>query len=148
MVVSELLQRENISVNIKGKHGRTPLYIAAEEGHVFIVKCLLAHRNIEVNMKNSPGGATALMGASRRGHSRIVELLLQHPGCNPDLLDRDGQVSQSVSQVQDLRHVSVFQTALQHARTNSVKWRLHNYTYRSRSVDNVMGAKRSADSPH
>ena len=27
--------------------------------------------------RNGPGGATALMGASRRGHSRIVELLLQ-----------------------------------------------------------------------
>lgn len=124
MVVAELLQRENIKVNIKGKHGRTALYIAAEEGHVFIVKCLLAHQDIDVNIKNAPGGATALMGASRRGHSRIVELLLQHPDCNPDMLDRDGQ------------------TALQHARTNSVKWRLHNYSYRSRSVDNVMGSKR------
>ena len=28
-------------------------------------------------LRNGPGGATALMGASRRGHSRIVELLLQ-----------------------------------------------------------------------
>ena len=32
---------------------------------------------IFANSRNGPGGATALMGASRRGHSRIVELLLQ-----------------------------------------------------------------------
>ena len=76
------------------------------------------------HQRNAPGGATALMGASRRGHSRVVELLLQHPDTDPDILDRDGQ------------------TALQHARTNSVKWRLHNYSYRSRSVDNVMGSQR------
>ena len=76
------------------------------------------------HFRNAPGGATALMGASRRGHSRVVELLLQHPDTDTDILDRDGQ------------------TALQHARTNSVKWRLHNYSYRSRSVDNVMGSQR------
>ena len=51
MVVAELLQRENILVNIKGKHGRTPLYIAAEGGHVFIVKCLLSHTSIDVNSR-------------------------------------------------------------------------------------------------
>jgi len=124
MVVSELLQRENIKVNIKGKHGRTPLYIAAEGGHVFIVKCLLRHPNIDVNSRNAPGGATPLMGASRRGHSRVVELLLQHPGCDPDVSDKDGH------------------TAQHHARTNSVKWRLHNYSYRSRSCDNMMGPQR------
>jgi len=124
MVVAQLLERDNIKVNIKGKHGRTPLFIAAEGGHVFIVKCLLRHPNIDVNSRNAPGGATALMGASRRGHSRVVELLLQHPDTDTDILDRDGQ------------------TALQHARTNSVKWRLHNYSYRSRSVDNVMGSQR------
>ena len=36
---------------IKGRHGRTPLYIAAEEGHVFVVKCLLAHSTIDVNSR-------------------------------------------------------------------------------------------------
>lgn len=121
MVVEELLQKENIRVNIKGKHGRTPLYLAAEEGHVYIVKCLLQHPDIDLNIKNSPGGATALMGASRRGHSRIVELLLQHPQCDPDLVDREGN------------------TALHHARTPSVKWRIHNHSFRSRSMENVLG---------
>ena len=51
VAVAELLQRENILVNIKGKHGRTPLYIAAEGGNVFIVKCLLSHTNIDVNSR-------------------------------------------------------------------------------------------------
>jgi len=90
LLVSELLKLDNIKVNIKGRHGRTPLYIAAEEGHVFVVKCLLAHPDIDVNSLNSPGHATPLMIASRKGHSRVVELLLQHPDCDPHLLDREG----------------------------------------------------------
>jgi len=124
VVVADLLQRKNIQVNIKGRHGRTPLYIAAEEGHVFVVKCLLAHMNIDVNSRNNPGCATPLMIASRRGHSRVVELLLQHPDCDPDLLDRDGN------------------NASRHARTNSVKYRLHNFSYKSKSVENVMTASK------
>ena len=50
-VVAERLARDNIDPNIKGRHGRTPLYIAAEEGHVFVVKCLLAHSTIDVNSR-------------------------------------------------------------------------------------------------
>jgi len=120
MVVAELLQRDSILVNIKGKHGRTPLYIAAEGGHVFIVKCLLSHTSIDVNSRNAPGGATPLMIASRRGHSRVVELLLQHPDCDAELVDRDGQ------------------SAIRHARTDSVKLRIHSLKVKARSVDNVM----------
>jgi len=120
MIVEEMLKQPNIRVNIKGKHGRTALYLAAEGGHIFIVKLLLQHPDIDVNSRNGPGGATALMGASRRGHSRIVELLLQHPRCEVNAHDKDGN------------------TASQHARTPSVKWRLHNHAHRSRSMETVL----------
>jgi len=66
MIVEEMLKQPNIRVNIKGKHGRTALYLAAEGGHIFIVKLLLQHPDIDVNSRNGPGGATALMGASRQ----------------------------------------------------------------------------------
>jgi len=124
MIVEEMLKQPNIRVNIKGKHGRTALYLAAEGGHIFIVKLLLQHPDIDVNSRNGPGGATALMGASRRGHSRIVELLLQHPRCEVNAHDKDGN------------------TASQHARTPSVKWRLHNYAHRSRSMETVLCTER------
>jgi len=120
MIVEEMLKQANLRVNIKGKHGRTALYLAAEGGHIFIVKLLLQHPDIDVNSRNGPGGATALMGASRRGHSRIVELLLQHPRCEADTSDKDGN------------------TAVHHARTPSVKWRLHNHAHRSRSMETVL----------
>jgi len=125
MIVEEMLKQPNIRVNIKGKHGRTALYLAAEGGHIFIVKLLLQHPDIDVNSRNGPGGATALMGASRRGHSRIVELLLQHPRCEVNAHDKDGN------------------TASQHARTPSVKWRLHNHAHRSRSMETVLCSESS-----
>ena len=50
----------------------------------------------------------------------MVELLLQHPDCDAELVDRDGQ------------------SAIRHARTDSVKLRIHSLKVKARSVDNVM----------
>ena len=80
--------------------------------YYIIIKCDI--------LRNAPGGATPLMIASRRGHSRVVELLLQHPDCDAELVDKDGQ------------------SAIRHARTDSVKLRIHSLKVKARSVDNVM----------
>lgn len=120
MIVEEMLKQPNIRVNIKGKHGRTALYLAAEGGYVYVVKLLLQHPDIDVNSRNGPGRATALMIASRRGHSRVVEILLQHPRCEVEAGDKDGC------------------TAAHHARSQSVKWKLHNHGHRSRSMETVL----------
>ena len=70
LVVEQLLVRPDTDVNLVGRRGRSPLYLAADQGHVYIVKLLLKHPDIDVNAANAPAGATALMAASRRGHSR------------------------------------------------------------------------------
>ena len=80
------------------------------------------------------------MGASRHGHSRVVELLLQHTDTDPEVVDRwAGHVTRDSCDTRDPCRDG--HSALHHARTNSVKWRLHNFSRRSRSVDNVMGAQ-------
>ena len=51
---------------------------------------------------------------------QLIPLLFQHPRCEVDLNDKDGN------------------TAVHHARTPSVKWRLHNHSHRSRSMETVL----------
>ena len=54
--------------------GATPLYVAAQNGHLDIVKALLeagADRNQAMN-----SGATPLFIAAEKGHLDVVEMLL------------------------------------------------------------------------
>eukprot|EP00656_Telonema_subtile_P003392 TRINITY_DN11550_c0_g1_i2.p1 TRINITY_DN11550_c0_g1~~TRINITY_DN11550_c0_g1_i2.p1 ORF type:complete len:408 (-),score=89.90 TRINITY_DN11550_c0_g1_i2:93-1316(-) len=55
--------------------GFTPLYVAAQHGHVEVVQQLASY-GAEVDLRNSIG-YSALFVASQMGHSRVVDALLQ-----------------------------------------------------------------------
>ncbi len=69
-----LLQGE--PVNAKNNSGLTALHLAAQYGHLEIVKTLLTGLNIDVNAKNN-SGLTALHLAAQYGHLKIVKILLE-----------------------------------------------------------------------
>ena len=57
LVVEQLLIQPENDVNLTGRRGRSLLYLACEEGHVYFVKLLHVNK----------AGATALIVASRHG---------------------------------------------------------------------------------
>jgi ankyrin repeat protein len=63
----------------KTDDGRTPLYVAAEQGHVGDVCALLqSGAGVDVNAAQSDGGGSPLSVACQRGHCKVVSLLLDH----------------------------------------------------------------------
>jgi ankyrin repeat protein len=63
-------------------NGRTPLYVAAEKGHVGLVRALLeSGAGVDVNAARSDGRGSPLSVACQLGHwpyCKIVSLLLDH----------------------------------------------------------------------
>ena len=69
--------------------GCTALILASENGHVGVVRLLLARQSIEVN-KTAQNGATALMIASHFGQLEVLRLLLAHPAVEANRTCPDG----------------------------------------------------------
>jgi hypothetical protein len=68
---------------------RTPLFIAAEKGHIECIKVLLAGKaNVNLAADDSIGGYVALHEAALRGNQDIAELLL---GANADVQVKTAQ---------------------------------------------------------
>ncbi len=53
--------------------------VASQDGHVEVVRLLLARQGVEVN-KTAQNGSTALLIASQKGHVQVVQLLLARQG--------------------------------------------------------------------
>ncbi|KAK2795967.1 hypothetical protein FQN50_009649 [Emmonsiellopsis sp. PD_5] len=72
-LVEKLLAKDSVDCNAN-RYRRSPLSLAAEYGHVAIVKLLLKQNNIDPNRRDDKG-LTALSLAKREGHHAVVELL-------------------------------------------------------------------------
>ena len=84
-IVSELLSRPGINVNLAQQAGATPLYLAVQQGHVEVVRLLLGARRTNVNLATLDG-ATPLYIAARYGFLDVVKLLLGKPEINVNLV--------------------------------------------------------------
>ena len=62
------------AVNVANNNGFSPLYYAAQQGHVEILKLLIKAKG-DVNQVTKEGGFSPLMAASEKGLA-VVELLL------------------------------------------------------------------------
>ncbi|XP_063773053.1 ankyrin repeat domain-containing protein 6 isoform X2 [Pseudophryne corroboree] len=72
------------------KHGRTPLHLAANKGHLNVVQILLK-AGCELNIQDD-GHQTALHRAAVVGNSDILAVLIQE-GCALDRQDKDGNTA-------------------------------------------------------
>ena len=72
--VRALLEADPTSLNTKNWKGETPIFIAAEYGHLEVFKLLL-EKGALIDPEDV-GPTTLLMIASRWGHPEVVKLLL------------------------------------------------------------------------
>jgi ankyrin repeat protein len=79
---------QKVDVNVKEK-GETPLHTAIRTCRYTVVRLLLAHPLIKVNVKN-PNSETPLMLAAVHGLTYVVQLLLKHADVDPNIKDKEG----------------------------------------------------------
>jgi ankyrin repeat protein len=75
--VRDLLQA-GANVNAKDSNGDTALHCASVYGRVEVVRELLQHNKVDVNLRRIYDGSTVLLIASQNGHLEIVRELLQN----------------------------------------------------------------------
>ncbi|HWN45401.1 MAG TPA: PQQ-binding-like beta-propeller repeat protein [Thermoanaerobaculia bacterium] len=77
LVQVDALLAAGVPVDAPARYGQTPLYFAAEKGHLAVAKRLV-ERGANVNAKDGFFGASALEMALQGGHNELVRHLLAH----------------------------------------------------------------------
>ncbi|KAK5814632.1 ankyrin repeat-containing domain protein, partial [Linnemannia elongata] len=69
-------EKAKVLLSHKGDYGKTPLHMAAANGHLDVVEYLISIISPEaVNIQNDQGN-TALHWAATNGHAKVVETLI------------------------------------------------------------------------
>jgi ankyrin repeat protein len=95
----------NVDIELqKKKRGRTPLSLAAENGHEAVIKLLLETDKVNVSSM-SHYGWTPLSWAADKGHEGVVKLLLEANGIDVETEDDGNQTP--LSRAARNRHESI-----------------------------------------
>src|SRR3984957_4453986 len=78
--------------DLKGRDGKSPLSISAENGHEAIVELLLARDDVDVNSKDRQYGLTPLLWAASNGHEAVVKQFLARDDVNTNSKDSNGRM--------------------------------------------------------
>ena len=89
-IVRELLSKPGIDINLPHWTGATPLFLAAQQGYVEIMKLLLALRGIKPNLGELGHKTTPLIIAAHTGREEAVNLLLANDDVKINLRQADG----------------------------------------------------------
>ena len=90
-VLEMLINREAIEINGIDEHGRTPLSYAAQNGDSDVVKSLLQHEAIKVNIPDRSNHSPPIHYAILEGYDEVVRLLLNHKDTEINIVDHSGQ---------------------------------------------------------
>jgi ankyrin repeat protein len=94
-VVSVLLETAGVDLNAAFTDGEdagmTPMFLAAQENRLDVVKLLIA-AGVDVNTARAEG-ATPLHAAAHNGHAGVVSVLLETAGADMNAASTDGELS-------------------------------------------------------
>lgn len=96
-MIEMLLAHKDIKVNERDAKNRTSVSLAARHGHEDVLRLLLKHDGID--------DMSLLMHASRRGHAKIVRLLLLFRRSSINEQDNFGETSLIIAVRHDHREV-------------------------------------------
>ena len=88
--VKKVWRRKYVNPNRPDKFGKTPILLAATEGHESVVKLLLGRKDVKPNIPDQ-WGLTPLLWAAENGHGGVVKLLLERQDVNPDMPNSFGR---------------------------------------------------------
>jgi len=111
-IVQFLVDQPGIILDHRTKDCDPPIYIAASQGRIEIMRILLSQQNINVNPRSNKYCWTPLFVAAWHGNREIVELLLQQPE-----IDVNADGSNALVGAAKRGHSNIIEILLQHPTT-------------------------------
>lgn len=103
--IKYILNNLNYDINHTNHMGCTGLTFAIMEGYTEIVKILLDHPEIDINMINNPQNMSTIHVAAKYNNIQGLKLLLQHPARNINIVTSTGSTPLNLAVCKGYREI-------------------------------------------